>query len=229
MILADMADGRLADGARLPPEREMAARMGVAVGTLRRALANIEERGLLERVQGSGNYVRTERLGVEVYGFFRLEHADGGRGRPTAATLSLARMKAPAGLVDPAIRIRRLRRLDGIPIALEEIWLGGIETVPDIAMMGDSLYLTASAMMGLRIDTVEDRVSVGKMPDWAGGEVGLVAGAACGYVTREGRDRRGDLREMSETWYDPSRAHYVQRAGLTLPPPRSASEGPSDE
>ena len=50
--------GVISDGARLPTEREMAAAQGVAVGTLRKALAILEGQGLLDRVQGSGNYVR---------------------------------------------------------------------------------------------------------------------------------------------------------------------------
>ncbi|MEL6700823.1 MAG: GntR family transcriptional regulator, partial [Pseudomonadota bacterium] len=57
MLVREIASGRLADGARLPSERQMASELNVAVGTLRRALDDLTERGLLERVQGSGNYV----------------------------------------------------------------------------------------------------------------------------------------------------------------------------
>ncbi len=44
--------GILADGHRLPPEREMADAHGVSVGTLRKALARLTEMGCLERRQG---------------------------------------------------------------------------------------------------------------------------------------------------------------------------------
>lgn len=61
----------------------MAESLGVAVGTLRRALAILEERGLLRRVQGSGNYVEAKAEVQSVYEFFRLELINGG-GFPTA-------------------------------------------------------------------------------------------------------------------------------------------------
>jgi GntR family transcriptional regulator len=223
-ILAEMTAGRLADGARLPPEREMAASMGVAVGTLRRALADIESRGLLERIQGSGNYVRAAGLGAQVYGLFRLEPACGGRARPTADTLSAERGAPPEGLEAPALRIRRLRRLDGAAVALEEIWLGGVASVPRAEEIGDSLYLAAAARMGLRIDAVEDRVGPGAMPGWSEGAGPFAPGAPCGHVERLGHDRAGRLRERSQTWFAPGRARYVNRAGRTLPPaPRRAA------
>ncbi len=40
MLIREIAAGHLTDGARLPPERDMADDLGVAVGTLRKALAD---------------------------------------------------------------------------------------------------------------------------------------------------------------------------------------------
>ena len=57
LLIREIAAGRLADGARLPPERDMAGDLDISVGTLRKALNDLTDRGLLERVQGSGNYV----------------------------------------------------------------------------------------------------------------------------------------------------------------------------
>ena len=223
-ILAEMTAGRLADGARLPPEREMAAAMGVAVGTLRRALADIEARGLLERRHGSGNYVRAGGLGAQVYGLFRLEPADpGAPARPTARTLSAQGAAMPADLPalgSPTIRIRRVRSLGGAPVALEEVWIGDVPEAPPAHRFGDSLYLDAQRLLGLRIDAVEDRVGLGAAPDWAGaGEApALAPGAPCCHVLRRGTDRDGALREVSRTWFDAGAARYVSRAGRVLPP-----------
>ncbi|MGJ8611216.1 MAG: GntR family transcriptional regulator, partial [Octadecabacter sp.] len=83
MLIRDIAAGRLADGARLPPEREMADGLDIAVGTLRKALGVLVEKGLLERVQGSGNYVRARADVSSVYSFLRIERVGGG-GLPTA-------------------------------------------------------------------------------------------------------------------------------------------------
>ena len=50
----------------------MAESFGIAVSTLRKALASLQEKGLLERVQGSGNYIRTKADTGSVYAFLRL-------------------------------------------------------------------------------------------------------------------------------------------------------------
>ena len=60
MLIREIMVGRLPDGTKLPPERDMASMHGVAVGTVRKALARLQDQGLLQRVQGSGNYVRAK-------------------------------------------------------------------------------------------------------------------------------------------------------------------------
>src|SRR6056297_2503562 len=113
MLIREIAAGHLADGARLPPEREMADDLGVAVGTLRKALADVADKGLLRRVQGSGNYVQHRPAVNSVYAFFRLELLKGG-GLPTADVLSVDRLPKPDGFARygghaEGHRIRRLR------------------------------------------------------------------------------------------------------------------------
>jgi len=52
--------GEFADG-RLPSYRSIMKEMGVALVTVRRALDTIEAEGLIERIQGSGTYIRGQR------------------------------------------------------------------------------------------------------------------------------------------------------------------------
>ncbi|MEX1661902.1 hypothetical protein AB4874_09605 [Thioclava sp. 15-R06ZXC-3] len=94
----------------------MAAQWGIAAGPLRRALEDLEEKGLLERVQGSGNYIRARNLRWHFYSRFRIELLAGG-GFPLAQTLSIDVLSEPADLPDFGVsacasRIRRLRFLD---------------------------------------------------------------------------------------------------------------------
>jgi DNA-binding transcriptional MocR family regulator len=57
-LAQDIADGTLLEGARLPPQRELAFRLGVTVGTVSRAFALAAERGLVSGEVGRGTYVR---------------------------------------------------------------------------------------------------------------------------------------------------------------------------
>ncbi len=54
-------------GERLPTEAELAQTLPVAVGTLRKSLGLLEEQGVLERIQGSGTYVRRTQNTQQIY------------------------------------------------------------------------------------------------------------------------------------------------------------------
>jgi GntR family transcriptional repressor for pyruvate dehydrogenase complex len=56
-ISADIANGHLAPGSRLPPEHAMSQALGVSRATLREAIAALRREGLIDARQGSGTYV----------------------------------------------------------------------------------------------------------------------------------------------------------------------------
>ena len=215
-LIREIGAGRLADGARLPPERDMAAELGIAVGTLRKALADLAAKGLLERRQGSGNYVRRRTGVASVYSLFRLELAEGG-GLPTAELIAVDRRATPAdapafGPSAEAHRIRRLRRLDGLAVALEEIWLDAglaLELRPE--ELSESLYHSYRALFGIEMARVEDRIGVARVPDWTYGGFRPPRGTPVGHVERIGVLPDGTGVEYSRTWFDPDRARYVSR------------------
>ncbi|RWM74451.1 MAG: GntR family transcriptional regulator [Mesorhizobium sp.] len=216
MLIREIAAGRMIEGEKLPPERDMAAGLGIAVGTLRKALGDLERKGLLSRIQGSGNYVRSQPDVASVYSMFRLELLEGG-GLPTARVLSVDRLAKPTdlpvfGSSSEAHRIRRLRSLGGKPAALEEIWLDGsrAETVA-IEELSDSLYLYYRKALGIWILRAEDRVGVGQVPGWAPPEFGLAPSAAAGFIERTGWMQDGVSAEFSRTWFDHGVARYVAR------------------
>ena len=57
-IATDIAAGRLIPGEKLPPQRDLAYRLGISIGTVTRAYAEVHRRGLVEGLVGSGTYVR---------------------------------------------------------------------------------------------------------------------------------------------------------------------------
>jgi len=57
MLRKGIAEGTYQNGERLPPERNLADEFGVARGTLREGLRELEQAGFVERRQGSGTYV----------------------------------------------------------------------------------------------------------------------------------------------------------------------------
>lgn len=216
VMIREIAAGRLLDGQRLPPERALAQTHGTTVRTLRKALAELEKKGLLERRQGSGNYIRAGQQVSSVYSMFRLEHRHGGGGLPTADILSVDVLPKDAaqpayGSADHATRFRRLRYLDDEIIALEEIWLdGGAGDIPR-HLVQDSLYLTYKRVLKLWITRAEDRVGMAPVPDWAPEGFAPAPGQMTAYIERLSWAQAAAPVEFSRTWYDTDRALYVQR------------------
>jgi GntR family transcriptional regulator len=217
MLIRDIAAGRLADGQRLPPEREMAAENGVSVMTLRKALAELEARKLLERRQGSGNTIRANGEIGGVYALFRLELLEGG-GFPTARVLDVSREAKPDNIPNLgsdtpfAWRIRRVRSLNRQPVSAEEIWLDGRFTETLAAEdLSQSLYLYYRETLKLAILRAEDRVGVDPTPDWTPDEVGLPSGAPACLVARRTWSQANDPIEFSRSWVNTGRARYVAR------------------
>ncbi len=216
MLIREIAAGRLIDGERLRPEREMAAELGIAVGTLRKALEDLVAKGLLERVHGSGNYVRHNPDAASVYAFFRLELLEGG-GLPTAKILSVELLKKPDGMPQfgestDSHRIRRMRYLSALPAAFEEIWLDGKwgENVRPTDL-SDSLYYYYKKSLGLVIARVEDRIGIAALPKWHNADIGCPAGTSVGFVERRSMAADGGVVEYSRTWFNPERVRYVAR------------------
>ena len=216
MLIREIMCGRIPDGSRLPSERQMAADFDIAVGTLRKALAILQDKGVLERIQGSGNYVRAETDVSSVYSFFRLERAEGG-GLPTATVLSQRTMLKPQNtphIGDSAYghRIRRVRFLNDQPVAIEEIWLDH-RFLADISKieLSDSLYLFYRETLNLIISRVQDLVSVDSAPDWCPKGVGMRSGETIGFIERIGWDQEGEPAEFSWTWFNPKMARYTSR------------------
>jgi DNA-binding GntR family transcriptional regulator len=56
-IEAQVKAGKISRGQRLPSERDMGEQYGVAYQTIRRAMRELRERGLVESVLGKGTFI----------------------------------------------------------------------------------------------------------------------------------------------------------------------------
>lgn len=73
---ADIVEGRLSEGERLPTHRELADGLGLAVGTVTRAYKEAERRGLIRGEIGRGTFVRgPDRDPVALPGNARTDHS----------------------------------------------------------------------------------------------------------------------------------------------------------
>jgi GntR family transcriptional regulator len=215
LLVRQIKAGYWHTGERLPTEAALAQSLSVAVGTLRKALALLEQQGVLERIQGSGTYVKSVQGSQQIYELFRLELADG-PGLPTAQILDVSPAQAEPGMPrwdgGACWRVRRLRLLSQVPVALEEIWFPA-KTLKALsaAELGDSMYLFYQQRLNVWIARVEDQISAAPAPDWAPAASPLQAGDWAGYIERQSWTANNEQAEFSKTWFDPKVCRYSSR------------------
>lgn len=127
LLMHEIEDGTYASSGKLPPEPELCARFGVSRITVRRAVADLEEIGLVRRQQGRGTFVSPARdvLGtMSVGGFADKVVGEGAKSRTIMKAEVLdaderraARLGVPLG--SPTFRLVRVFALDGIPLSID--------------------------------------------------------------------------------------------------------------
>ena len=134
-IEARIRAGEWAPGTRLPPERQLSRTLEVSRSTLRLALADLEERGLITRHQGRGTFVPRPRVQADVGGYFSLRDALRARGiRLETRVLEVTVVEASRGVAqelgllpgEPVVRIDRLRSTDGEPLVIDSAHLPAV-------------------------------------------------------------------------------------------------------
>lgn len=207
-ILSRIVAGEWGPGAALPSETELGAALGVSQGTTRKALAELERAGVVERRQGRGTFVARATPERSLFHFFRLRRRDGSPAAPELERETLRRRRATAreraALDDAAvIEIARLRRVDGRPGARETIALpaalfpGLIERAP----LPNTLYVLYQQAYGVAVTRAEEALSA-TAADAADAEaLGVAEGAPLLQVEREAYDLRGRRVELRTSRY----------------------------
>jgi GntR family transcriptional regulator len=126
---ADIATGRLTAGERLAPERQLGARLAVARNTLRRALADLAARGLLESRDRSGWFVNGAAVTIEaISGPQGLTDWAAIHGLAVSSKVINARIRPSGEIEAQALRIpidsevfelERVRIVEGSPLSLD--------------------------------------------------------------------------------------------------------------
>jgi GntR family transcriptional regulator len=126
-ILQQLIDSELRSGDAIPSERALVSRLGVSRVTVRQAIADLVDSGVLERVHGKGTYLTGPQFDSWLHlTSFSREMRDRGL---VPATVVLAASEQPADddvayalrirPGRPVIRVERLRTAEGAPMAYE--------------------------------------------------------------------------------------------------------------
>ncbi len=162
LLAVDIEAGEFPIGERLPSESALTARLGISRVTLRQALRALTDRGLIRSVAGKGWYVGSaaDSLGSRplyeppgvLQSFSEMARSRGLSPdsvllhcvvRPATWEESAELAVAPGA---PLVSLRRLRRLDGLPVAIDHS-LVPAALLPDV---DPTEFVTGSLHEGLR-------------------------------------------------------------------------------
>lgn len=99
-LLAALAQGEWKQGDAIPPEKILAERFGVSIGTLRKAIDELAAENILVRHQGRGTYVAVHTRNPHFFKFFRIVRQDGKKAYPTTQLMRFRRLRATATMRD---------------------------------------------------------------------------------------------------------------------------------
>ncbi|GAB3407570.1 GntR family transcriptional regulator [Flindersiella endophytica] len=120
--------GSQAPGSSIPPERELCRQLGVSRPTLRAAVDELSQAGLLIRQQGRGTFTNRSKVTQNLQGSYFVPPADGEwRSRVLSFEIAAAGPRIGARLLcspgDPVLHAVRLRLVDDEPMAIERLHL----------------------------------------------------------------------------------------------------------
>lgn len=128
MLIQRIAAGAWKPGAAIPNEIELSRELGISVGTVRKALDEMEHERLISRRQGRGTFVIDQTSYEQAVRFSNIRDPGGNRigGNIVSCTVVGAtanehearRLELRAG--EPIFRIHRVRSHNDVPLMVEE-------------------------------------------------------------------------------------------------------------
>jgi GntR family transcriptional regulator len=215
-IVAELAReiqvGRLPNGAQLPGENALAARFGVSRNTVRQALTELGNQGLIATHSGKGSFVTFDDRAIdERLGWTRALAEQGVRTVTTLVRLEIVEEPELAALFDLGsprlVAIDRVRTIvDGAPISLERSRIpavGPLAELPDRGQV-DHIYDDLRSI-GLVPEVGEEWAELTRLKYEDALLLGRPEGERFLRTRRLSRDLNGRFVEYVESLLDPDR------------------------
>ncbi len=168
-------EGEWRPGDRLPTERQLSARYGCSLITVRHALGELAREQRLERTRGKGTFVLPSRIERNLAGTMSFTEEMQTRGLDPETRLVAARPESAGEAVasalalelgSPTLYLERLRLADGEPLLLEQVHLPA-ERFPGLLasdLEHDSLYDVLTERYGTRITRAREALDPVLLP-----------------------------------------------------------------
>lgn len=214
-LLAQIRGGELAPGDRLPSESALSEQYGVSRMTARRAIERLHAEQLVTRRSGSGTYVaqpRSAYRSMNRLGPFSDEvGASAAEVRTEVKSVHAVQapeeVRAALGLKprQRAVRLLRVRLVDGAPAAVQDSWLP-YRVAPGLVrdeLIGGSLYRTLLERWGVRLRHAEQQITATTATPEQAALLDVEPGSPLLFITRTAFGEDGRPVEWARSWTKP--------------------------
>lgn len=211
-LMQQIASGVLQPGDFLPSEQQLAANLGISVGTVRKATEDLVSQGILERQHGRGTQIVPHTSDRSRFRFFRFAHPDGRLARLTARLIS-RKIQTPSkeeqrrlSLTkdDQAIVLTRSRSEDGVPLIFERISIPEKRfsklTIEPGRDMLEELYVLFQKQCGEMVRTAVDEVHFDTSSGLFSKELQIEPGSPVLLVKRVALSLTKEPLEFRQSW-----------------------------
>ena len=210
LMRRDIADETLKPGQRLPALDQIARELGVAVVTIRQAIALLEQEGLVSRRQGKGTFVseapEAGRVLVLRSDFKSLlQHLEGKKPELllVADEVAVPMVHPDEGMLAPTYRyMRRIHRWRKLAYALINIYLDRriYDLAPDM-FDNEMVISTLAKLDAVHVQRVRQQVAFTTADPQTAGLLELPVNGPIGDVRRIITDDDGNILYVGETKY----------------------------
>lgn len=204
-LMDRITSGAMPPGAMLPSETQLGQELGVAQGTARKALSELEARGIVRRVQGRGTFVTQRTTEDSLFRFFRLRRPDGQMDPPSLVSESIrerASTKAERDVLEGAptrvLEISRIRAM-GDDDRVSEVSVVSSERFPglrDRSPLPNTLYVFFQQAYSCMILRADESLSATVADEAIAEALGVDPGTAVMEIYRRAFDPRDKVVEL---------------------------------
>lgn len=194
-------DGHWRPGEPIPNEFALAEEFSVSQGTIRKAMSVVEEKGLVDRQQGRGTFVRKLSEERSYFHFFRLAHPQGERVTPepdkesvsTRSATEFERKTLNLNANDKVIAIERLRCVNGLRATCEHIVVS-LSSFPGLTSLAEdlplALYPYYHQQYGIFVLRADEYISAIAADDQTAADLNIDVGSPTLQVNRTAFDMK---------------------------------------
>lgn len=215
-MVARISSGDWGPGTRLPNEFVLADEFGVSQGTLRKALAGLEARGLVTRRPRHGTVVAEQTDEKALFAFFRLRQQDGSMLLPEPGVEEIKKRAATVEEQDvlgsaDVWHLTRARQHQGKPFSLERIVLPDTlcPALDSHSPFPNSLYPFLEQTFRISVAQIEEDISAVSAYEEAANVLRVGVGTPLLRALRRSFDLTGRCVELRDSLYLSDNQYYA--------------------